>query len=218
MDQAPDRRPPVAETAIAGSSQSVVPGVVAVPRDYKARQAEQWCVYSCACPRRAAGYPDATHNFCDRHRLKVQKKQAKAKRKQRAALAEASKCIVCRKPSPTYRHPECRIRDGSFLPRASVASGVVADPFRKDGDGWARYRGKGRRGAPMASVDDDQDLERAIGHVTRGREAMAYARSPEVTKLGRIQQAGAMRAALAELLLAARFLESVVDRREPKDG
>ena len=102
-----------------------------------------------------------------------------------------------------------------MLPSNSVASGVATragDQWRPDNDGWKRYRGKGRRGAPGAVANDAQDLASAFDELERGRVALLYARSPKVAELGRIQRKDALEAAAAVLELAGKFIAEVVDR------
>lgn len=184
------------------------------PRGYHERYAAGWCVYG-ACPRRAEGWPDPTHHHCPRHKAKVQARQRLHRRVQRKQLADAGKCIRCRKPSPTYRCPGCAILDGVTLPTGSVSASVVTthgDQWRRDNDGWARYRGKGRRGPPPVQVNDDSDIASAMAAIDRGRAALVYARSVEVAQLGRITRKDALQAALSILAHAARFLEDLVDR------
>ncbi len=98
--------------------------------------------------------------------------------------------------------------------RASVDSADGPDPFRRDSDGWRRYRGKGRRGAPGAAVNDEQDLQDASKALERGRQALAYARSEEVEALPRIQRRAVLNEALAHLGLAGRTLGEVTQRNQ----
>ncbi len=88
------------------------------------------------------------------------------------------------------------------------------DQWRKDGDGWKRYRGKGKRGPAGAAVNDEQDLKDAEKALESGRKALAYARSAEVAGMPRIQRTGVKNEALGYLALAARFLDEVVDRNK----
>jgi len=92
------------------------------------------------------------------------------------------------------------------------------DPFRRDNDGWKRYRGKGRRGAPGAAVNDEQDLRDAIKHLERGTQALAYARSAEVQALPRIQRRAVMDEAVDRLGLVGRAVSEVVQRNAATGG
>ncbi len=92
------------------------------------------------------------------------------------------------------------------------------DPFRRDNDGWKRYRGKGRRGAPGAAVNDEQDLRDAIKHLERGTQALAYARSAEVQALPRIQRRAVMDEAVDRLGLVGRAVTEVVKRNAAQRG
>lgn len=95
-----------------------------------------------------------------------------------------------------------------------VHAAPTPDPFRRDSDGWRRYRGKGRRGAPGAAVNDEQDLADATKALERGRQALAYARSEEVQSLPRIQKRAVLNEALAHLGLAGRTLGEVTQRNQ----
>lgn len=97
---------------------------------------------------------------------------------------------------------------------AAVAANP-ADPFRRDNDGWKRYRGKGRRGPRAAGVTDEADLRDAEKALEAGRLALAYARSPEVKAMPRIQRAGVKQEAVAKLALSAGLLAEVVQRNDP---
>lgn len=126
------------------------------------------------------------------------------------------KCRACGTPrKPNQRCSSCaakrpeRITDDAVNVTVNAAG---ADPFRRDADGWKRYRGKGRRGAPGAAVNDEQDLADATKALERGRQALAYARSPEVQALPKIQRAGVRNEALAHLGRVARTVEEVAAR------
>jgi hypothetical protein len=188
------------------------------PRGYYDRKAEGWCVYG-ACPRRAQDWPEVTHHYCKRHRVKVQAKQSKRVALVRAEAVDQGKCRRCRKPSETYRCPACAILDDTKLPTSRVATGVVTatDPWRRDKDGWERYRGKGKRGAPPAALNDEADLRRAFEALERGRNAIAYARSAAVAELPRIQKQDALAAAASILAMSAQFTLSVVERNRVPD-
>lgn len=178
-----------------------------------------WCLYSIACPRRATGWPDPTHSMCDRHRVRDQKRQAKAKRDRRSALSDAGKCVRCRKPSTTYRCPACRLKDQTTLPSKSVQAGVSAAPdqWRRDSDGWERFRGKGTRGGPKQSAMDDADLVKAQQSLERGRNSLVYANSAPVRAVSREAQRDAKAAAASILLMAAGFIRDVAVRNLPQD-
>lgn len=183
------------------------------PRTRDGRKAEGWCVYG-ACPRRAAGWPDPHHAMCDRHRVKVQRSQRRWAATNRSALREAGKCQGCRKPSQTYRCPACRIEQGSNLPPTGGDAGVDTkqDQWRQDANGWRRYRGKGQRGAPAASISDDSALQTAAHQLEKGRIALAYAHSPGVAKLGKLSRDSARAAAAAVIAGAVRFCDDVVSK------
>jgi hypothetical protein len=179
------------------------------PISYLDRKLSGWCTYG-ACKQRAAeGF-----QLCSRHRARVNARKAKRTAATRAALFEAGKCVRCRKPSTTYRCPGCRIADGTNLPRPSVADGVAtdSDQWRRDGNGWERFRGKGHRGAPGAASTDEADLTEALKSLEKGRHALEYAHSDAVKALGRIARKDARARAAAILAHAARFIDDVVER------
>lgn len=161
--------------------------------------------------------------LCAKHLAKHRKGDAKRKRDVRAARRDAGLCAFCENKSDTYRCPTCAVKS-NMIPRSSVRGsvspdgGAASDPWRKDGDGWARYRGQGRRGAPTAATNDEQDLHAALETFERGRAALAYAYSPEVAALPRIQRRSVRDEATALLALAARFLDDIVERNRGKAG
>lgn len=134
------------------------------PRGYHERVATGWCAYG-ACERRADGWPEPVHHYCQRHRTKVQAKQRKQRAARRAGDSGAGKCVRCRKPSKTYRCPACRLLDGCDLASVSVATGVATDKIaaatRKDPDGRTRYHGQQRRGQQTHAQLNEQDLAMA---------------------------------------------------------
>lgn len=132
----------------------------------------------------------------------------------RDRLAGDGKCGNCRTPrKPKQRCAVCRILRGRVL--EGDVNNVVntpGDQWRRDGDGWARFRGKGKRGAPPAAQNDEADLTEALKSLEKGRHALAYAHSAEVKELGPIQRKAARAAAASILAHAARFIDDVVDR------
>lgn len=127
-------------------------------------------------------------------------------------------CRGCKTPrKPGQKCGVCAARRPGREPEAAVNASVNADPFRREpGTGWKRYRGKGRRGPRAAGVTDEQDLVDAEKALEAGRLALAYARSPEVQAMPRIQRAGVKDAAVARLALAAGFVADVVARNDPE--
>lgn len=146
-----------------------------------------------------------------RHRKRNRERNAAMKTRRRSE----GRCAFCELKSETYRCPAHRIAHGQVSREWSDAKSSAqpgTDPWRKDNDGWSRYRGKGRRGAPGAAANDEQDLASAKATMERGAAALRYARSPEVQALPRIQKKGAMAEAVAILELAARFLDDITMR------
>lgn len=84
--------------------------------------------------------------------------------------------------------------------------------WRDDANGWHRFRGKGKRGAPPTGANDEGDLRMVLVAIQRGTEALAYARSPEVQELGRITRQAALNEAAALFAHGARGLDDLVDR------
>jgi hypothetical protein len=123
-------------------------------------------------------------------------------------------CAFCDRPSVTYRCPVHAIRQGQ-IPTVRTPQSVTHDQWRRDGNGWERFRGKGRRGAPTAAANDEADLIEATKALEKGRTALAYAHSPEVKQLGPIQRRAALEAAAAVLRHAAGFVLDVVRRHGP---
>lgn len=185
------------------------------PTDYYERKAGGWCTYG-QCGERAA--PD--HRHCYRHKVKVAARDAKALRARRRFARSRGLCAGagCGVASETYLCPACRIKAGDLPPtnpeRADVGTEAL-DPWRRDASGWERYRGKGRRGAPAASVVDEQDLAQALKSYERGRQSLVYAHSAAVKALGRDPQREARAAAGSILAGAARAIMEVAVRNLP---
>lgn len=142
---------------------------------------------------------------------------AKARRERETA---AGRCAEgCGRRTRRHRCEVCSIRYGA-IPAKKVEQRVdngapsASDQWRADPDGFKRYRGRGRRGAPATGVNDERDLADALDALTKGREGLEYARSPLVQALPRIQRRDAINAATSLLALAARFIDDVVDRNK----
>src|SRR5678816_4364905 len=154
---------------------------------YQTRLQDNACTGATGC-RRA---PEDGSSLCKRPRKKQLKRQRQSMAKIRDRWEAEGKCRTCGTPRKegqrcavcAARRPE-RVTDGAV----NIAVNATPDPFRRDSDGWKRYRGKGRRGAPGAAVNDEQDLADATKALERGRQALAYARSEEVQSLPRIQK------------------------------
>jgi hypothetical protein len=186
------------------------------PRTYEERKLSGWCTYG-ACKRRAEGWPTPIHHHCKRHRMKVQARQRRWVDAKRTELTGQGRCRRCRKPSSTVRCPRCKILEGSNLPTTVVDTVVdmTGDQWRRDADGWERFRGKGRRGAPKVSLTDEQDLITAVESLERGRQSLAYAHTAGVKARGRDAQIEARAAAASILAMVARQLAEVAARNTP---
>lgn len=186
------------------------PSVEPRPSRYAERKAE---IGRCTrCHRK--GLPDDA-SMCPRCLKRHRKRNREGVAELRARRRAAGLCAYCETKSVTYRCPVHRIAHDQVSSewsktRSSAQPG--ADQWRRDNDGWARFRGKGRRGAPGAAANDEQDLSSAKATMERGAAALRYARSPEVQALPRIQKKGAMAEAVAILELAARFLDDITMR------
>jgi hypothetical protein len=145
-----------------------------------------------------------------KHRKKTREGVARLRERRRAE----GKCAACELKSETYLCAAHRISYNRVPPEWSKAQSNAPDTdlWRKDGEGFKRYRGRAKRGAPGAQANDEQDLTSASDTLERGRAAIRFARSAEVLALPRIQRRGAMSEAVALLALAARFLDEVCDR------
>lgn len=167
---------------------------------------------------RGCGEPAADdQQMCERCLKRFRKQTRNAMRDLRAARRARGCCAYCETKSASYRCPAHAIKRGE-IPTAGVITSVirgVGDQWRRDGNGWERFRGKGVRGAPTAAAKDEADLIEAVKALEKGRKAMAYAHSEPVKKLGRIQQADAREAAAGMLAMAARFVADVMSRYAP---
>ena len=168
------------------------------------------------CTYGRCGKPLAPDSLlCERHLRKERRRKNRQQKALRAARAAKGRCVTCNEKSETYRCPKCVINEGRVKPTTGEARGEAmeqGDQWRRDANGWERFRGKGHRGAPPASVNDDQDLMSALGQLEKGRHALLYAHSPEVKAVGRHKQRDARAAAAAMLALAARLVAEVVER------
>ena len=157
---------------------------------------------------------------CRKHTLAGRKADRKYRRRVRAELEASAKCGTCESPKkPGQRCPVCRVRRDRVTATDAAVDNKVddsKDPWRRDNDGWKRYRGKGKRGSPGVAASDELDLKIATDAVERGRKALAYARSPEVAALPRIQRRGVIAEATSLLAHAARAIDDVVDRYQQK--
>lgn len=176
---------------------------------YQTRLIDNACTGSAGCRRPTV---DGTSQ-CKRHLKAARRRSKLAKRRQRDRLAAQGKCRSCGTPrKPKQRCAVCAAKRPERIRVGAVHAAVNGDPFRRDNDGWKRYRGKGRRGAPGAAASDDQDLVDATKALERGRQALAYARSPEVQALPKIQRAGVRNEALAYFGRVVRTVEEVAAR------
>ena len=183
---------------------------------YQTRLEDNACTGAAGCKRPT----EDGSSLCKRHRKMQLKRQQRSMAKLRDRWEADGRCRGCGTPKKldrrcavcAARRPE-RIRDEAVN---AAVNATTSDPFRRDNDGWKRYRGKGRRGPPAAAVNDEQDLADATKALERGRQALAYARSPEVQALPKIQRAGVRNEALAHLGLVARTVEEVAARNRGK--
>lgn len=183
---------------------------------YQARLLDNKCTGAAGCQRT----PEDGASQCKQHLYAQRKRQRKSMAGLRARREANGECLTCGTPRKLgQKCVVCVARRTDRIPDEAVNASVnvnPADPFRRDNDGWRRYRGKGRRGPRAASVGDEQDLRDAEKQLEAGRKALAYARSPEVQAMPRIQRAGAKSAAVAHLALAAGFVADVVARNDPE--
>ena len=201
-------QPPIQSTSPA------VPG--AVPdraADYQERKLDRRCTrYRCK-----AQAVDGSQ-LCKRHGAADRKANASSHRRLRRERRDAGLCACgCGQKSPTWLAPSCAIRLGR-VPRSAVPPAVPnrggrsGGVWRDDADGWNRFRGRGRRGAPPAGANDESDLRMILVAIQRGTEGLAYARSPAVQQLGRISRQAALNESAALFAHAARGLDDLVER------
>lgn len=165
------------------------------------------------------GLPEGASR-CARCAKRHRRQMRAANRSARSEARAKGLCAYCRKvKSETYSCAGCVIKRDRVPKKWKEKQNWAvegADPWRADNDGWSRFRGRGKRGAPPAQATDDSDLASALDAFEKGRAALLYARSPEVQVLGRIQKRSAMIEATSWLELAARFIDDVTDRCKPK--
>lgn len=184
--------------------------------DYQARKESGRCVHP-GCDEPAS--EDSVR--CVAHAADQRKRTRRSLRRTRRALAEAGRCVVCRRKSSTYRCAGCSAREGR-IPTVGANNGDNQPPstpakWRVDpGTNWNRYRGKAKRGKPPTALLDDQDLDFAVEEILRAKAALAYARSEAVAALPKIQRDGVLAAALGRLDVAERWLDEVRGRHKSR--
>ena len=186
MDEPPDGEPDPRSRVLIGMVTDGATGTP--PRGYYERKAEGWCVYG-ACQRRADGWPDPTHYYCQQHRVKVLRRKAKAAVAERHSLRDAGKCRTCRKPSATYRCLACSIKDRSKLVSSRVLMGMVTDreaqiaaATRTHDDGRTRYHGQQKRGQQPKWQLNMQDLRHVTQDFAKFSEYLNVLSTPEAQK------------------------------------
>lgn len=187
---------------------------------YYALKAAQQCV------RCEVKLPDdAASVRCERCAKRARIASTTHARRSRTDRRDRGACAFCGAKSKLYRCPACRIRSNDKSTK-SVGSSVdiPAEKQWRTGTtesdaGTMRYRGQGHRGAPPLAVLDEQDLKQVVAEIERCRNALAYARSPQVQELPKQARRQALEAALARADLARRFLGDLFRRHryEPED-
>lgn len=190
--------------------------------DYQARKESQRCTYpGCAEP------PTDGSGKCRKHTLKHRTAVSRSSAKRRAELRGTDgkeKCFRCKKRSSTYLCQACKIVLGvQRFPTTRAdnkadnqAHGIPAQWRPEPGTNWNRYRGKAKRGKPSTATLDDQDIDYAVEELHTAKLALAFARSPEVQAMPRIQREDIMNAALSKLDRAERWLDEVRDRHKSR--
>lgn len=180
---------------------------------YLERKAAQQCTRP-GCERPLA--PGS--GLCARHLRKNRRAAARSLAARRSREREAGRCAEgCGRKSETYRCMPCCIRLGR-IPTVGVNRGVNNNPrqpggvWRDDVNGWNRFRGRGKRGAPPAGANDEFDIRMIFDAIQKGTAQLAYARSPEVQQLGRITKQAELDCAAGYYAHAARGLDDLVDR------
>jgi hypothetical protein len=182
--------------------------------DYLARKLEP------KCTRPGCDQPPAEDTqLCSRHLAKARRASRLSHRRRRRQRRDAGRCACgCGLKSATWYAPACAIRLNR-IPASAVNPDVnhqpdqgAPDRWRRDNDGWQRFRGRSRRGNPPAGAKDDADLDEMLKLIERARVSYQYARSAEVAKLGTIQRQAAVDEADAIVALIARFADGVLTR------
>ncbi len=188
---------------------------------YEARKIAGACTYASSkpCPRS----PEDGAQLCRHHLHRERRRKRLSARRLRQERRDAGRCAEgCGAKSETYRCAACAIRLNRIPPSAGVPAGVdkpAEDRAWRAGTHESdattkRYRGRARRGKPPAARTDDEDLRYAVEAIEQSRKALAYAYSPAVAQLPRIQREAAKRAALAHVGHANRFLDELLERHK----
>jgi hypothetical protein len=144
-------------------------------------------------------------------------------RKRRRRWAAAGLCKRCgkpRKPGHKWGCSGCIVALGATKEFVSKSVSNKRDRIAANTTerttasnlGRTHYHGHGKRGRVSNGQLDDLDLDDATKRLKRAREGLAYADTPEVKELPRIQRLEASRAALSHAYHSVRFVLTVLVR------
>lgn len=199
-------------------------GTPSEPLDYQQRKERGVCTYP-GCSDRAR--EDA--GTCEKHGERDAKRKRRSRRRRRklakillARRIAKKQCKRCggKRLSGEDHCAKCLLAVGEIEKKARLACHKTRDKKSDrieintsiDKDGRSRYRGQGRRGRQSVAAIDATDLAYAADALKRGTDGLAYAGSPTVAALPRIQRDDLKLASLGEVQLAYRFLGDVLAR------
>lgn len=168
--------------------------------------------------------------YCAAHLASEVERIRKAVAKLRADRRAGRRCIDCNKRSRRKRCRAChrRKRGGVTakvqgvtqpkIPRPTWATDGARNQVRAitEADGRTRNRlvGRSRRGGIGNAANDELDVRLVQRELETAITALAYAHSPEVKAMPRIQARDILHAALARLNLAQRLLGEILARHK----
>src|SRR5262245_35923100 len=157
--------------------------------------------------------------LCRRHLAKHRRAARLSARRLRRARRDNGLCASpgCETRCETWYCPACAIQH-QHIPSPTIDSTIDSrttqqrDVWRDDANGWHRFRGRGKRGAPPIDANDESDLRMILEAIQQKTKALTYARSPEVQQLGRITKQAALNEVAKLFTHASRGLDDIIDR------
>jgi uncharacterized protein YwbE len=179
------------------------------------------CTKRCSRPARRDASGDIDSEFCERHHDDQRRYHKSYMERRREMWDAAGWCMSCGDP---YRAPDSRWccvclvkrgRTGVKVDGENKRDRIAANTTERttaSNLGRTHYHGHGKRGRVSNGQLDDLDLDDATKRLKRAREGLAYADTPEVKELPRIQRLEASRAALSHAYHSVRFVLTVLVR------
>lgn len=161
-------------------------------------------------------------DLCAPHLADKRARQAKSEKRARSARRRNGMCAECGAvKSKRYYCPGCLVKVGR-TPKSSAVDNAVDKSARiaartsRRNEGRDRYRGRPRRGRPSDVDEATLDRDDIIRLAHLWCDGIAYAKSPEVQALPRIQRRDALEAAIDHARHGIRFWTAAIERHGRK--